>query len=304
MNLGIFSGPTGKLLNPSEVVEEVRIAHDQGFGSFWIPQMPMGPDALTCLALAGSQVPDIQLGTAVIPTYSRHAITMAQQAATTAFVVGEGRLNLGLGLSHKPVIEGQYGFPFDRPVRHLREYLEIMTPQLRNEAVDVAGEMMTGRNPYMLEDAPVPPVLIAALGPQMLRLTGRMADGTITWMTGNTTLAELTVPTINDGAEEAGRDKPQIVVGLPVACTDEVDATRERASKIFKIYGRLPSYRAMLDREGYDAPEDICVIGSEDQVATRLAAAFDAGADLVICAEFGLDDDDRARTRVALQSLL
>lgn len=303
MDIGIFTGPSGRLLGPLEVVSAARQAHEQGFGSFWIPQMPWGPDALTALTLAGAEVPDIELGTAVIPTYSRHAITMAQQGATTAAVLGEGRLALGIGLSHKPVIEGQYGIAFERPVRHLREYLEILGPQLRNEKVSYAGEMMTGRNPRMLDGAPVPSVLVAALGPQMLRLTGRMADGTITWMTGNATLRELTVPTMCDAAQDAGRPRPRVVVGLPVLCTDDVAAGRELAATVFALYGTLPSYRAMLDREGLDAPEDICVIGDEDSVGEQLAAVFDAGADTVICAEFG-DGDQVERTRACLQGLV
>ena len=304
MNLGIFSGPTGRLLDPQEVVVEARTAHEQGFPSFWIPQIAFGPDALTSLALAGATVPEIELGTAVVPTYSRHALTMAQQAATTAMIIGDGRLNLGIGLSHKPVIEGQYGLSFERPVRHLQEYLEIMGPQLRGEAVDVSGELMVGRNPRLLQGAPVPQVLVAALGPQMLRVAGRLADGTITWMTGNTTLADLPIPTITEAAAAADRRKPRIVVGLPVTCTDDVEGARERAATIFKLYGRLPSYRAMLDREGLAEPQDICIIGDEDEVANRLGAVIDAGADTVICAEFGSTPEDLERTRAALQANL
>lgn len=304
MDLGLFSGPSGRLLDPDEVVEDVRAARQAGFGSYWIPQMPWGPDALISLSLAGRAVPDIELGTAVIPTYSRHAITMAQQAATAAMVIGEGRLALGIGLSHKPVIEGQYGLSFERPVRHLREYLEILQPQLRNEKVSHKGELMTGRNPQMLAGAPVPSVLVAALGPQMLRVTGKLADGTITWMTGNDTLRTLTVPILREAAAEAGRPEPRVVMGLPVLCTDDVERGRERAAKIFQLYGTLPSYRAMLDREGYEAPEDIAVIGDETLVKERLAAAFDAGADTVACAEFGASPEDRARTRACLAALL
>jgi 5,10-methylenetetrahydromethanopterin reductase len=304
MDLGIFSGPTGRLPDPQQVTAEAAAAHEQGFGSYWIPQMPWGADALVALAVAGTAVPDIELGTAVIPTYSRHPITMAQQAATTSMVIGEGRLALGIGLSHKPVIEGQYGIAFDRPVRHLREYLEILGPQLRNEKVSYGGDLLTGRNPRMLTGAPVPQVLVAALGPQMLRLTGRLADGTITWMTGNNTLREHTIPTMCDAAEEAGRPRPRTAVGLPVCCTDDVDGARELAARLFSIYGTLPSYRAMLDREGLTDPQDICVIGGEDELATRLAAVFETGADTVLCAEFGPSDDDVARTRECLRSLL
>jgi alkanesulfonate monooxygenase SsuD/methylene tetrahydromethanopterin reductase-like flavin-dependent oxidoreductase (luciferase family) len=163
---------------------------------------------------------------------------------------------------------------------------------------------MSGKNSMMLEGAPAPDVLVAALGPQMLRLTGKMADGTITWMTGNKTLADLTVPTIREAADEAGRQKPRVVVGLPVLCTDNLDAGRDRAAKVFQIYGKLPSYRAMLDRESLGGPEDICIIGDEAEIRDQLRAAFDSGADDVIAVEFGSNQEEETRTRAALASLL
>ena len=283
MRLGIFSGPAGKLFNVEEAISDARAAHEAGFPSYWLPQMPMGVDALTSLSHIGAAVPEIELGTAVIPTYPRHPMVMAQQA---------------------PVIEKQYGYEFDKPVRHLKEYLEVLNPQLRDEPVRFEGETLAGRNPSLGLDAPVPQVLVAALGPQMLRLTGRLADGTITWMTGNKTLADLTVPEICGAAEEAGRPKPRVLAGLPVLCTDDIDAGMERASKVWQMYGTLPSYRAMLDHEGLAGPEEIAIVGNEAEIKDRLQATFDAGADDVIVAEFGGDPDQRDRTRAALASLL
>ena len=189
-------------------------------------------------------------------------------------------------------------------MRHLKEYLEVLNPQLRDEPVRFEGETLAGRNPSLGLDAPVPQVLVAALGPQMLRLTGRLADGAITWMTGNKTLADLTVPQICGAAEEAGRPKPRVLAGLPVLCTDDIDAGMERASKVWQMYGTLPSYRAMLDHEGLAGPEEIAIVGNEAEIKDRLQAAFDAGADDVIVAEFGGDPDQRDRTRAALASLL
>ena len=265
--------------------------------------MPMGVDALTSLSHIGAAVPEIELGTAVIPTYPRHPMVMAQQALSVTSIIGD-RLALGIGLSHKPVIEKQYGYEFDKPIRHLKEYLEVLNPQLRDEPVRFEGETLVGRNPSLGLGAPVPQVLIAALGPQMLRLTGRLADGTITWMTGNKTLADLTVPEICGAAEEAGRPKPRVLAGLPVLCTDDIDAGMERASKVWQMYGTLPSYRAMLDHEGLAGPEEIAIVGNEAEIKDRLQATFDAGADDVIVAEFGGDPDQRDRTRAALASLL
>ena len=303
MRLGIFSGPAGKLFNVEEATEDARAAQAAGFPSYWLPQMPMGVDALTALSHIGASVPDIELGTAVIPTYPRHPIVMAQQALSVTSIIGD-RLALGIGLSHKPVIEKQYGYEFDKPIRHLREYLEVLSPQLREEPVRLEGETLTARNPAMGLGAPVPQVLVAALGPQMLRLTGRLADGTITWMTGNKTLAELTVPEICEAAEEAGRPKPRVLAGMPVLCTDDIDAGMERAAKVWQMYGTLPSYRAMLDREGLAGPEEIAIVGDEAEIKDRLQATIDAGADDVIVAEFGGNPDERLTTREALAALV
>ena len=168
MRIGIFSGPAGKLFNVEEATSDARAAQEAGFPSYWIPQMPMGVDALTSLSHIGAAVPEIELGTAVIPTYPRHPMVMAQQALSVTSIIGD-RLALGIGLSHKPVIEKQYGYEFYTPVRHLKEYLEVLNPQLRDEPVRFEGETLVGRNPSLGLGAPVPQVLIAALGPHMRR---------------------------------------------------------------------------------------------------------------------------------------
>ncbi len=179
-----------------------------------------------------------------------------------------GRLDLGIGMSHQMVVEGMWGLPFDKPVRRMREYLEALVPLLAGENPQYGGETVTARGGLDVR-AEAPPVLVAALGPQMLAVTGRLADGTVTWMTGAKTIADLTAPTIRAAAEEAGRPEPRVVVALPVCVTaDEADA-RQRAATEFSVYGILPSYRAMLDREGMAGPEDLAMIGSADAVAAR-----------------------------------
>ncbi len=303
MKLGVFYGPSGDLHGVDALIDDLRKVADAGFPSYWIPQMPWGVDALTALAVAGASVPGIELGTAVVPTYPRHPLILAQQAATVNDVL-DGRLALGIGLSHKVVIEKQFGLSFDKPIRHLREYLAVLNPALDHEAVKYKGETLSAANPPLLPGVPRPAVLVAALGPQMLKLTGQAADGTITWMTGTATLAEHTRPTIDDAAEAAGRERPRIVAGVPVACTDDVEGTRAMAAKTFAGYGRLPSYRAMLDREGLAGPEDFCIIGNEDEVAEQLHALGAAGADDVICSEFAANDDDKARTRACITAML
>jgi F420-dependent oxidoreductase-like protein len=273
-----------------DVVEQVRRMADAGMASATVSQI-FGYDALTLLAIVGHEVPDIELTVSVVPVYPRHPIMLAAQALTVQAATG-GRLNLGVGLSHQVVIEHMFGYPFERPARHMREYLTALGPLLRGEQVSYRGETVTAATMGPLEiDAPAPTLLVAALGPEMLRIAGTLADGTITWMTGPATLAAHTVPTITAAAVEAGRPAPRISVGLPMCVTDDVDAARERAAQTFAVYGTLPSYRAMLDREQAAGPADVAIVGDEESVAAQLAAVADAGATDFSAAIYGSRDE-------------
>jgi F420-dependent oxidoreductase-like protein len=297
MRIGIFLGDSGPPDPLEDLVARTRQAAGDGFPSVWIPHI-FGADALISLAVMGREVPEIELGSAVIPTYPRHPLLMAQQALTTQLAT-RGRLTLGIGLSHRPVIEDMFGFSFERPARHMREYLQVLLPALRQESVDVDGETVRAHGSITIPGATPCPVLLAALAPRMLRLAGGMADGTITWMTGAGTVAEHIVPSIAAAAEEAGRPPPRVVVGLPVCVTDEVEAARRRADLGFARYGQLPSYRAMLDREGVEGPGDVMVAGDEAAVREQLAAFSAAGATDFLASEFG-SREERARTRALL----
>jgi F420-dependent oxidoreductase-like protein len=300
MKIGLF----GFVDSVEGLTELAGTAREQGFESVWVPQV-FGLDTLTAIAVAGQTVPDITFATAVVPTYPRHPQMLAQQALTVTAAIGD-RLVLGIGPSHKIVVEGSWGISFDKPIRHLREYLEILMPLLHERSVRFDGESLTTRADITI-DAPAPKVMMAALGPQLLKVTGRLADGTILWMTGPKTIAEHSAPTITEAAEAAGRSTPAVVAGFPVCVTDgsaaENDATRERAAKNFAMYGDLPSYRAMLDREGYDGPGDIAIIGGAGEVADRIGALADAGVTTFAASEFG-DRDQRAATRDLLVGML
>jgi F420-dependent oxidoreductase-like protein len=282
------------------LADALRQAADDGFSSAWMSNI-FGLDALTALAAAGSQVPGIELGTAVVPTYPRHPAALAQQALTTATAVG-GRLTLGIGLSHKIVIEDMFGYSFDRPARHMREYLSVLLPLLDGQTASFDGETVRA---HVTLSTPRPgrvPVLLAALAPQMLRLAGQRTDGTVLWMTGPATVRDHIVPAITKAAAEAGRPAPRVVCMLPVCVTDDPEAARARANRIFAIYGQLPSYRAMLDREGAAEPGDVVVTGDEASVAAQLDALAQAGVTDLVAAEYSRGDDQQ-RTRALLKSL-
>jgi F420-dependent oxidoreductase-like protein len=230
---------------------------------------------------------------------------LASQALTVQSAIGQ-RLALGIGLSHQFVIEQMFGYSFDKPVRHMREYLTILRALLYDRAVQFKGEALSANGPVAISpDIRAPEVLVAALGTQMLRLTGRMADGTITWMTGPATLAEHTVPTLKSATAEAGRPEAfRVVAGFPVCVTDDPDGARERAATIFAVYGQLPSYRAMLDREGLAGPADIAMVGDEKAVQSAIEHVAESGATDFLAAEFGATDAEISRTRELLRNLL
>ncbi|KAB2344307.1 LLM class F420-dependent oxidoreductase [Actinomadura rudentiformis] len=280
---------------------DLRRAADDGFTSAWLSNI-FGLDALTALAVAGSQVPGIELGTAVVPTYPRHPATLAQQARTTALALGSGRLTLGIGLSHKIVIEDMFGYDFARPLRHMDEYLSVLLPLLDGQPASFSGETVQAQVALSVPNEGRVPVLLAALGPKMLELAAERADGTVLWMTGPATVREHIAPTITAAAQAAGRPAPRIVCVLPVGVTGDVAAAKERAAKAFEVYGTLPSYRAMMDREGADGPADLAIVGDEDTVGAKLDELAKAGVTDFVAGEF-LPRDEAARTRDFLKSL-
>ena len=284
------------------MVAEARRAEADGFASYWAPQI-FGHDALTALAVIGREVPRIELGTSVVPTYPRHPMMMAQQALTVNAAAG-GRLCLGIGLSHQIVVESMWGMSFDKPVRHMREYLEVMMPLLEGKPVSHAGEAFNVNGGVNVPGGTRPNVVIAALGEQMLKVTAALADGTLTWCTGPQTLANHTIPTLKAAADKAGRDSTRVIAALPVCVTNDREAALKRAAQVFVVYGQLPSYRAMLDKEGAAGPADIAIIGSASEVADRIMALAEIGVTDFAAVEFGATPDEVAETRAMVKSLL
>jgi F420-dependent oxidoreductase-like protein len=265
-------------LSVSDTVAQLRRLADAGFDSAFATQM-FAHDALTLLAVAGAQVPGIALGTGVLPVYARHPMLLAQQALTTQSATGN-RLILGIGLSHQVVVESMWGISYDKPARYMKEYLAALVPLLHGEAVKVSGERITANAfaPIGVPGVTAPPVLVAALGRMMLQLAGTVADGTMTWMTGTRTIDSHIVPTIRAAAQAAGRPNPRIVVSLPVCLTNEPKAAAERVDAAFALYPNLPSYKAMLDKEGAARPSDVAILGDEAAIGAALERLAAVGA--------------------------
>lgn len=304
MKIGIYGGNVRRGASLTSLVDEIVNFEDAGFSSYWMPQVGTF-DALTMIALAGQQTSKIELGTAVVPSYPRHPNALAQQAATVNALTS-GRLVLGVGPSHAPGIEA-LGLRYERPARHMREYVTILKALAEEGRVDYEGEMYRAKGGFACPDASPFPIVISALARLMLKAAGEVADGTVTWMVGCETIANHTVPLITRAAEGAGRAAPRVVVALPVCVHDDKDQATARAVQIFKGYGMLPNYRRQLDAEGIGEAGEIAVVGDEQDVEAQLRRFFDAGATEVIASVYPAGDDSRgsfARTQALLRDLL
>jgi F420-dependent oxidoreductase-like protein len=304
MRIGLMHGDDGSQAIDAIVEQLVQEEHD-GFDTAWFGQI-FGADSMTIIAMAGPKTSRIEFGTAVIPTYTRHPFAMAQQARTVQAATG-GRFTLGVGPSHHIVVENMWGMSYDKPAKHVREYLNVLLPLVRGGAVAYNGELYKTNAQMAVKDAKPLPVIVSALAPVMLNLAGAVADGTVTWMTGPKTIETHVVPSITAAAKEAGKPAPRVVCGLPVAVTDDVDAAKQAAAGAFVIYGSLPNYRRMLDKEGAAGPADVAIVGDEASVEKQIRAVASAGATDFDAAMFPVGPDagaSIARTRSLLKSLV
>jgi F420-dependent oxidoreductase-like protein len=289
-----MAGATPAASGLDALVTAAQDLEQRGFASMWLANI-FGIDAITAAAIIGRETQRIELGTAVVPSYPRHPSAMAQQALTAQAASG-GRFTLGIGLSHKLVIEDMFGLSYERRAKHMREYLAVLGPLLRGEAVQFQGEEYRVNLDLDVPGATPVPVLIAALGDQMLRIAGQSSAGTILWMTGPETIDSHIRPKLTAAAEEAGQPDPRIVAGLPIALTHDADGAREQIAKMLVIYGQLPSYRAMLDREGVAGPADVALVGDEKFLDASIARLRDIGVTDFNAAIFPVDGDAEKRT--------
>ncbi len=283
-------------------VEHALAAEADGFSSYWMAEHPVGGfDALTTLAIVGRSLERMELGTAIIPTYPRHPVVLAGQALTVQAAIGT-RLSLGIGMSHQVMMD-DLGLRDDKPIRHLREYLDALMPMLETGHVDVTGDTIRAKADVIYPVVDPPEVTVAALGPQALRVAGRLTAGTNLAWVGPNTIRDHIVPTITDAAEAADRPAPRIVATLPICVTDDPAAARRVLTANTTMYAQLPSYQAMFAREGVSETGELAMVGSEDEVEEMVAGLAASGVTDYGASEFGLNSDDRSRTRALLRRL-
>jgi F420-dependent oxidoreductase-like protein len=298
MRIGILVGEgAGGRPRVDDVIEEAKQAEADGFASAWLVNL-FGNDPLIMAALAARVTERIELGTAVVPTFTRHPHVMAQQALTLQ-AASDNRFTLGIGLSHKIVIEDMMGLSWAKPYSHMKEYLAALAPLIREGKVDHQGAEYRVRSSLRVPGAEPCSIILAAMAPKMLALAGSQADGTVTWMTGKKTLADYVVPRIREAAEQSGRPG-RVVACLPICVTNDVEAERKRVGKAFAMYGSLPSYRAMLDREGVDGPAEVALLGSAAQLEDELGRLAEGGVTDLVAGIYSRDEDAAGATRELL----
>ncbi len=303
MRIGLMIGPErGRYRQKvAQLIADAEAAERDGFTSIWMPQIPGDFDAFTAITLIGQATERIELGTAVLPIQTRHPIAMAQEVLSVQAVC-EGRFTLGIGVSHDWVIEGQLGVPYERPAHQMRSYLEVLNAGLSGPGeVHVENDQYRVHSPMDVSDHGPNPVLLAALGPVMLRVAGEHASGTILWLADERAVAEHVVPRITKAAAEAGRPAPRVVAGVPIALcpNDEVDAARDWANRALGHSEYCPNYQRLLDRGDAKNEGDILAAGDESAVIKRLQAFRDAGTtDLAVrVLPLGADRDTRIESK-------
>lgn len=300
MRIGIMAGATDGDGSLDALVASAKDYEARGFDTMWMANI-FGIDAITAAAVIGRETKKIGLGTAVVPSYPRHPTALAQQALTTQAACN-GRFTLGIGLSHQIVIEGMLGLSYARRAQHMREYLSVLAPLLRGEPVKFQGDEYRVNLTLTVPGARPVTTLVAALGDHMLRIAGQSTDGTILWMTGPNTIEAHVAPKLLAAARDAGRPEARIVAGLPIVLTKNSDAARDAISKSLVIYGQLPSYRAMLDKEGAAGPADVALVGNEKSLDKQIQRLQDVGVTDFNAAIVGTEDGAVERTLEYLSS--
>jgi F420-dependent oxidoreductase-like protein len=281
VRIGIMVGPETRkyAAKVDQMVNDAKAADDAGFATAWIPQLPQDFDAMTAVALMGRETRRIELGTAVVPLQSRHPIALGQQALSVQAACG-GRFRLGVGPSHHWIVDSMLGLPYEQPAKVVEDYLDVFDAMFSGPGpVDVENERFCIHNPLDITDVPVP-VLLAALGPVMLRIAGERTDGTVLWMADERAIAEHVVPRITKAAAAAGRPAPRVVAGVAVCLcgADEVDAACERANRLLGHAEYSPNYQRLLEQGDADDVGDMAALGTEADIERRLRSYADAGA--------------------------
>jgi len=294
------------MTSASAALQAISEAEQAGVRQVWATQGPAATDALTVFTVAATRTTSIRMGTSILPTYPRHPLAVAAQARTFN-ELAPGRLRLGLGASHRPTIEGVYGFEMTAPLAHLREYVAVLRAALWEGKVEHHGRFFNV-NVNLPGTARVP-LLVAALGDNAFQGAGEFADGALSWNCPVSYLLDKAFPALHRGARQTQRTAPPIVAHVPVALDTDRQAVISAAQKRLGMYGKLPFYRNMFAEAGYPVPDDgtppdtlidnLVVSGSEEAIASHLKELFDRGLDEVLLLSIPIKDEAQEWSRLA-----
>ncbi|MGW0019764.1 LLM class F420-dependent oxidoreductase [Rhodococcus sp. NPDC003382] len=281
MRIGVMVGPeqgdTARKVD--RMLKDVEWAEAAGLDTVWVPQIPTDFDALTAVALMGTRTSRIEIGTAVVPLQAQHPVHLVRQALSTHAALG-GRLALGVGPSHHWIVQDMLGLPYDKPAKFTRDYLEVLGAiKDLPGTIDVENDTFTVHNPLDIAPVAPMPVLVAALGPVMLKIAGERADGTVLWMADERAIGEHIAPRITKAAADAGRPSPRIIAGVPVClcAPSEVDVARERANRILAEAEISPNYQRLLEHGESKDIGDMAIVGDEDAILAGFRRYEEAG---------------------------
>ena len=273
MKIGCTIESYGQPDSFDDQIHKVVQAEKDGFESIWFGSMK---EPLVTAAVAGRETSSVELMSAVVISYHRHPVALAQQALATNAATNR-RFVLGIGPASRPAVE-RLGYSYDRSAAAMREYVTIVKAIVETGEADVKGEFYRAEQTTLRMPWGQPmPVLISALGPAMLKVAGEVADGTVTWMAGLNTLKSFIVPRITEAAGKAGRQAPRIAAGLPIAVCDDAAEGRRAAAQQFANYGNSPHYRRLIEMEG-GSIENVTISGDEKAVEAQLREVAAAGA--------------------------
>ncbi|WP_432854442.1 TIGR03564 family F420-dependent LLM class oxidoreductase [Amycolatopsis sp. CA-161197] len=306
MTIGVSLNTTTGVANYVDaVVEQARAAAEAGIRSAWVGQR-LDYDAAALATVLGRELPGLHVGTSAIPVFGRHPVLVSSQAQT-AQAATHGHFHLGLALGARFIVEKTFGLPFERPVALLREFLTSLRALLDTGTADFHGDRLTVAPilPVTVPGAqPTVPVLVAAMGPKALRVTGELADGTLPYLASPRVLGEHIVPAIAQAADEAGRPAPRIVAFVAGTVTANAGDVREKALRDMAFYDQIPSYQRVVSLAGARHAGELAVIGDESAIAAAVRSYFDAGATEVVFTQTDLGGpEDQARTFEVLGGL-
>jgi F420-dependent oxidoreductase-like protein len=286
-------------------VAAIVAADTAGVQQIWMTQSTPTPDTLTIFAAAAVQTKNVRMGTAIVPTYPRHPLALAQQVLTLHDLAPD-RLRLGIGPSHRPVIEGVYGLALTKPMEHTREYVDILRALLWEGKIDHTGAFYTIKSSF--PRTPRTPILISALREGAYHLAGEVAGGAISWVSPVQYLIDKALPALQAGAEQSQRPAPLLVAHIPVALSENREAVLTAARKQIGRYGRLPFYASMFAEAGFPVSaegtmsdallDNLVVSGSEADVAVRLTSLLARGLDELLVMSIGVANPVEEQTRL------